>query len=228
MIGWKLGKPWVLWIGIVFAVLVLLIAVRDLVAMFRASNWLLRIGTDGVWINLRSYRDRDVVADALSVVHLKYAEIASVGQHTESYTTPSERASGPGSHGKVGGSTEWRDKFLEIELNHDQTEELKAALNDLRFPPVPPEPASGPASGPARAGRSPPTVWIVNPSLLRIGWVSAHGPRFCRDGSRRSPASTAACACPNPHAGSARTGETWQVNRRMSWPASWFTYTAPP
>jgi len=117
-----------------------------------------------VWINLCSYRDRDVVPDAPSVMHLDYAEIASVGQHTESYSTPSRPTADT--------PTEWRDKFLEIELTHDQTEELKAALNDLRFPPLPAELPNGQV--PIRGRVSP--VWFVNRSLLRIGWVSGHGP----------------------------------------------------
>jgi len=170
--GWKLGKPWLLWIGVAFAVVVFLVAVLDLAAQFRATNWLLRIGSDGVWINLRSYRDRDILAEALSVVRLDYREIASVGQHTESYSTPSKMATGPGSYGAVGGSTEWRDKFLEIELTHDQTEELKAALNDLRFPPASAQPPSGQVRGRGRVS----PVWLVSPAVIRIGWVSGHGP----------------------------------------------------
>ena len=158
--GWHFGKPWVLWIGVAVAALVIPLAVLDLAAMFRATNWLLRIGSDGLWINLLSYRDRDIVPDAPSVLYLGYGEIASVGRHTESYTTPVKTASEA--------STEWRDESLEIELTHDQTQELIAALNDLRFPPAPAEP-------PARVrGRVSP-VWLLSPSVIRVGWVSGHG-----------------------------------------------------
>src|SRR5579862_7257764 len=66
--GWHLGKPWVLWIGVALAAIVIPMAVLELAAMFRATNWLLRIGSDGVWINLRSYRDRDLNPDIHSVV----------------------------------------------------------------------------------------------------------------------------------------------------------------
>ena len=170
--GWKLGKPWLLWIGIAVSALVIPLALRELAAMFRPTNWLLRIGTNGVWINLRSYRDRDIDPDTLSVVHLGYGEIASVGRHTESYTTPSE-TTGPATRpGTAGTSTEWRDEFLEIELTHDQTGDLTAALNSVRFPPAPAEHPSGPVRVRGRL----PTVWIVNPSLLRIAWLSSHGP----------------------------------------------------
>jgi hypothetical protein len=162
--GWRFGKPWVLWIFVAVAAVAVPLAVLELAAQFRATNWLLRIGTDAVWINLRSYRDREFVPDASSIVRLDYTEIASVGRHTESYTTPSKPASNA--------STVWRDKFLEIELTHDQTEELKAVLNNLRFPPAPAQPHSGQMR--ARGCVSP--VWFVNPSLLRIAWTSGHGP----------------------------------------------------
>ncbi|MGE5193810.1 MAG: hypothetical protein ACM3U2_15040 [Deltaproteobacteria bacterium] len=159
--GWNLDKPWLLWMFVALAAVVIPMAVLELAAIYRATNWLLRIGRDGVWINLRSYKDRDI-GDAPSVVRLDYGEIACVGRYTESYTTPSQPSSDA--------STVWRDEFLEIELTHDQTEELRAALNDLHFPP-----AAQPPSGHVRVrGRVSP-VWFVNPSLLRIGWVSGHG-----------------------------------------------------
>jgi hypothetical protein len=161
--GWNSGNLWLFWIGIALAAVVIPIAMLDLAAMFRATNWLMRIGSDGVWINLRSYRDRSIDANALTVVRLDYGEIAGVGSHTESYTTPAKAASE--------GSTEWRDEFLAIELTHDETDELKAALNDLRFSPAAPSPGGEPhASGHV------PTVWLVDSSTLRIVWTSSHGP----------------------------------------------------
>src|SRR5215472_12994243 len=68
--GWKSGEPWVLWIGVVVAAVVVPIALLDTAATFRATNWLLRIGRDGLWINLRSFRDKIMVPDALTVVRL--------------------------------------------------------------------------------------------------------------------------------------------------------------
>jgi len=170
--GWRLGKLWLLWTFVALAAILIPMALIDLAAQFRTTNWLMRVGRDGVWVNLRSYRDRDNGLDAPSAVRLDYGEIASVGRHTESYTTPSERATSPGSYGKVGGSTGWRDEFLEIQLNHDQTGELKTVLNSLRFPPAPAEQSS--PQMPVHPRISP--VWFVNPSLLRIGWLSNHGP----------------------------------------------------
>ncbi|HEY3966713.1 MAG TPA: hypothetical protein VGM05_19275 [Planctomycetaceae bacterium] len=171
VVGWNTGKPWLFWTFVAVAAVVIPMAVLDLRSMFRATNWLLRIGYDGMWINLRSYRDRDVGLDALSVVHLDYGEIAGVGQHTESYTTPSKMATGPYSNSAIGGSTAWRDQFLEIQLNHDWTEELITTLNDLRFPPAPAQSPSGNAAAQVRIS----PVWFVNRSVLRIAWISGHG-----------------------------------------------------
>jgi len=172
--GWKLGEPWLFWIGIALAAIVIPITTLDLAAMFRATNWLVRISREGLWINLRSYRDRNMSPDTLTVVRLGYREIARVGQHKEKYTTPSDiarRGTPPGT-AATGTSTHWRDTYLEIELTHDQTEELKVALNDVRFPTPP---ADAP-SVKTRATVRIPTVWLVNPSLLRITWLSSHGP----------------------------------------------------
>jgi hypothetical protein len=163
VVGWNSGQPWVQWIGFGVAVLVVPIMVLDLTATFRATNWLLRIDSDGVWINLRSYRDRNLAPDVPSVVRLDYGEIAHVRQHTELYTTPAKTST---EH-----PTEWHDKFLEFQLTHNQTDELKAALNDLRFPP---QPAQSP-SGPVRVRGCVSPLWFVDPSLLRISWTSGHG-----------------------------------------------------
>lgn len=164
--GWRAGSPLAFWGGIAVAAIVIPIALLDLGKLFRSTNWLMRITSDGLWINLRSYRVRNNRTDIQSVLYLDYAEIASVGRHTEAYTTPSELVSGPGSYGEVGGSTIWRDDFLEIQLNHDQTDELMAALNNLR----------NSASSGQRQIRIPHnSVWLASPSVIRIAWVSDHG-----------------------------------------------------
>ena len=166
--GWKSHHPWVLGIGIAAAAVVIPLMLIDMAARFRASNWVLRIGSDGLWVNLRSYRDKASQAD--SVVHFDYAEIASAGRHTEVYSTPS-KMTGPGSQGNVGGSTIWHDEFLEIHLNHEQTGELKAALNNLRYQAPADQPPSEPA--PNRSRHFP--VCLVSPSVLWIAWNSGHG-----------------------------------------------------
>jgi len=161
VLGWNFHRPWVQWIGAAVAVVFIPLMLMDVAALLRATNWVLRIDTDGLWINLRSYKDRAALAP--SVVHLVYREIASAAEHTESYTTPS-KTTGPASYGTVGGSTIWRDRYLEIQLAHEQTGELKAALHNLRHQRDQGQPSS----------RYFP-VWLVTPSLLRIIWTSGHG-----------------------------------------------------
>jgi hypothetical protein len=168
-VGWKSDRPWVLWGGLILGALFIPILLKDVAALFRATNWVLQIGNGGVWINLRSYRDK--VSDAVSVLHLGFAEIASVGRHTESYFTPRERVSGPGGYGAVGGSIAWKDEYLEIRLNHDRTGELVAALQNL---PSRPEPGRAPAARLPGRSRSF-SVWRVSPAVLRIPWISGHG-----------------------------------------------------
>lgn len=158
--GWRLDKPVIMWIGIALFAILIPMMWFDLAATFRRTNWAVRIDAEGLWINLCSYRDR--ATDALSVVRLEYDEIASVAKHTEAYTTPSERVSGSGSYGKVGGDTIWRSHFLEICLTHEHADELQAALNNLRQPSQP-------------MSRHAP-LWLISPSEVRIPWLTGHGP----------------------------------------------------
>ena len=169
VVGWKSDRPWVLWSGLILAALFIPVLVKDVAALFRAKNWVLQIGNGGLWINLRSYRVK--VSDVVSVLHLGFAEIASVGRHTESYSTPRERVSGPGGYGAVGGSIAWKDEYLEIRLNHAETDELVAALQNAA-----PRADSGRAPAARLSGRSRSfSVWRVSPAVLRIPWISGHG-----------------------------------------------------
>ncbi|HJT32227.1 MAG TPA: hypothetical protein VJ783_09300, partial [Pirellulales bacterium] len=56
--GWYFHLPWLLWLGAAAAIVLLPLLLLDLAAMFRATNWLLYIGPDGLWLNLRSYGDK--------------------------------------------------------------------------------------------------------------------------------------------------------------------------
>ena len=183
---WNFRLQWALWLLAAAAVVVLPLLLVDLAAMFRAANWRLYIGPDGLWLNLRSYQDKrstEAAAGQLAagqletvqfeVVQFEYGEIDAVGRHTERYSTPSEIA-GPGSYGDVGGSTLWKDEFLEIRLNHEQTEELKTVVNRLRCGPGPGR--ASPRQAPRRSRYS--SVWLVSPSVLRVTWSSGHGPQI--------------------------------------------------
>jgi hypothetical protein len=168
LIGWKSGQPWLVWTSVALEVCFVPLLVKDVAALCRATNWVLRITSNGVWINLCSYRDKP--SAAASVVHLDYREIASAGRHTEVYTTPDETASRASQPGPCGDKC-CRDVYLEIQLVHDQTDELKTALNDLRYEAAPgPDPARK-----VQVQKGPFSVWLVSPSVLRIAWLSSHG-----------------------------------------------------
>lgn len=163
--GWHFQRPWLIWLGAAAAVVLLPLSLQDVAAMFSTTNWLLHIGPDGLWLNLRSYGDK---ASEDSIVRFEYGEISTVGKHTERYSTPTEPSS-PGG----GGSTIWKDEFIEIRLTHEETNELKTALNKLRSQPAVEQPSSKKAQ--IRSGY-PYTVWLVSPSVLRVIWASGHGP----------------------------------------------------
>lgn len=165
--AWNFGLSWLLWLGGAAALLILPVLLRDLAALFRSSNWVLQIGRDGVWINLQSYRDH--AREAGAALQLRSFEIASVGRHTEAYSTPSKTSSPPTTGKDVGAETAWRDEFLEIRLNDAQADELRSLLmrrhNAGTAAPSPNTPRQ----------RDPFPIWLVGPSVLRICWNSGHG-----------------------------------------------------
>lgn len=169
--GWHFQKSWILWPGAALAIVAIPLLMLDLAKMFRATNWVLFIGPGGLWLNLRSYGDQVSAED--TIVRFGYGEISTVGRHTERHYTPSRENLGPGSQAGVGGSIIWKDEFLEVRLTHEQTNELKTALNKLRS-----QPAAEPLSSKKAQISSgyPHTVWLVNASVLRVIWASGHGP----------------------------------------------------
>jgi hypothetical protein len=169
--GWHFQRSWLIWLGAAAAIILLPLLLLDVAKMFRATNWVLLVGPDGLWLNLRSYGDH--VATEGSIVRIEYGEIDTVGRHARRYFTPSKENIGPGSQGGIGGTTAWKDQFLEIRLNHEQTDELKTALNNLRSPRAGEQPSSNKLQ--IRSGY-PYTTWLVSPSVLRVIWSSGHGP----------------------------------------------------
>ena len=79
---WKL-KPslWISGPALLFAGLILKWLAGIAIKACRATNWLMRIAPDGLWINLRSYLNRDFDS-AATVLFVPYGDIASVRQYT--------------------------------------------------------------------------------------------------------------------------------------------------
>jgi hypothetical protein len=178
------GLAWLVWLCAAGALLILPIMLLDLAALFRSSNWILQVGRDGVWINLRSYRDRDPHGG--EVLRLRSSEIMSIGRHIEAYSTPSKTSSPPSAGKAVGADTVWRDEFLEIRLKSAQADELRSLLQRLPSARTP-----GPSSPNKAHAREPFPIWLAGPSVVRICWNSGHGravaPRLKRVLARIKP-----------------------------------------
>jgi hypothetical protein len=118
------GLPWFVWgwCAVVAALLVPWV-LADALAKFRSTNWLLRLGPDGLWINLRSYQNRHL-PEAATVLYLRYEEIASAHRHFETWSTPSEPSSDAGTH--------WKRESLELTLVSGEIREIAKALADER------------------------------------------------------------------------------------------------
>jgi hypothetical protein len=95
----------------------------DALAKFGSANWLLWLGPDGLWVNLRSYQNCHL-PEAATVLHLPYAEIASVHRHLETWSTPAHPSSRTG--------TRWKEESLELSLVSRDTREIAKALADER------------------------------------------------------------------------------------------------
>ena len=155
------GAPWpVCGLCGLLALFVVPVVCSDLRTKCCATNWLLWIRNDGVWINFRSYQDRGST-DVPIVAALGFAEISEARQLVERYTTPKNR-----------GSTLWTLKSLELTLSHDDTEALAAAMDAARHRPQPERSYFGVrvTSHPTHYAVSLPT-----PNRLRLAWSGGVG-----------------------------------------------------
>jgi hypothetical protein len=165
--GWQVGYQWLMWLFTILFTIVIPLMLKDVIGQFGETNWVVRIRSNGVWINLKSYRDK--VSEGASVVWLDYREIASAGRHNESYSTPSVGTGSPRPGTDVR-DTIWHDVFLELRLIDDQTGELQATLSNLRSEAVARQRPGGQSL--FRHEHFP--VWLVEPAVIRIIWSTAH------------------------------------------------------
>jgi hypothetical protein len=124
LILWQRGVHWLFWGGCAaLAALLVPWFIADALAKLRSANWLVRLGSDGLWINLRSYQNRGLpVAD--TVVHLPYEKIVSARRHLESWSTPKEPSSLSATH--------WKQESLDLTIVSGQTREIARALVEER------------------------------------------------------------------------------------------------
>ena len=102
----------------IIALVVASICVSEAVAALKKTNWLLAIQTDGVWVNLRSFRNRKL-ASATTVVHFSWDDLKSAAA-TDGLSPLSSDST---SVDKI--------SFLELQLaEHVQTDDLQTAIAD--------------------------------------------------------------------------------------------------
>lgn len=119
LMWWWLEAPtWVIGMCVVAALLVVPIALGEAFAAIKKTNWLLAIQADGIWVNLRSFRNRKF-APALTVVHFPWGDL-------ESAAATDGLAKMAWSDSSVGSIA-----FLEIQLaDHVQTDQLQQAITE--------------------------------------------------------------------------------------------------
>lgn len=133
-------------------------------ARFRRSNWLVRAGDTGLWVQFRSYLNYHFPADDLTVVSIPYREINSARLVRQRRDLP-DRDGG-------GGVTESRRRVVELELDMDSAE-LRTALRDELGRKGPKERRWWGSSA-TRYGHCP--VRLSSPTTLEIEWNV--GPSF--------------------------------------------------
>jgi hypothetical protein len=123
------------------------------VALFQLG---LRIACVGLWINMRSYLNRDFPS-AKTVIHVPHDEIACVREHS---IKRAEKSSD--------GTTAWTDRYLDIELLEAAPEELRAELAEERRRHVTRSHLGGLATSRSRHGHVP--VTVPDNHVIRIAW----------------------------------------------------------
>ncbi len=121
-----------------------------------ATNWLMRIAPDGLWINLRSYQNCDF-EPAATVLFVPYQEIATVGQHTV------KRSEHDGE-----GVTAWTDRYLDVRLVRPAPDEVSAEISAERRRRVSSVHIGGFVTSSSRNDHVP--VWLPEEDVLRLAW----------------------------------------------------------
>lgn len=161
---WRhLGAPWLIWGGCALLAAVVVPAVlADMLAKWRASNWLLWVSPDGLWINLRSYQNPHL-PEAATLLHLPYAEVACAQRHIETWTTPSTPSGTT--------STHWQRESLDLHLAPAATEQIASALAEERSRKAPARVVAGGVRI-ARKGLQQ-AVTVPRAGTVRLAWRGA-------------------------------------------------------
>jgi hypothetical protein len=123
---------------------------------FRSTNWLMQIAPDGLWINLRSYQNRDFTP-AATVLYVSYREIASVKQHAVERSTHTSD-----------GSTTWTERYLDVQLVDPAPEEVGAEIAEERRRTIESVHLGGLVTSKGRSNHVP--VTLPTDNVLRLAW----------------------------------------------------------
>jgi len=126
------------------------------VKSFCSANWLMRIAPDGLWINLRSYANREF-APAATVLFVPYQEIAGVGQHAVKRSEPTSD-----------GTAAWTDRCLDIRLVDPAPAEVAAEIAEERRRTAPAVHLGGLVTSHSRNNHVP--VTLPTDRVLRLAW----------------------------------------------------------
>src|SRR5262245_51728832 len=112
-LGWRRGSALSLYLlgALVFWALIL---GRLVLARFRPSNWLVRVGDGGLYIQFRAFLNHHFPADDPTVVFVAFGEIRSARLVRHRRVVPSHDTDSP-----RGGRTEIRRREVELELGVD-------------------------------------------------------------------------------------------------------------
>lgn len=117
VLWWWLDAPvWVTGMCGLVALLVIPICLNEAVSALKKTNWLMCIQADGIWLNLRSFRNRKF-APALTSVHFPWNDLKSAAA-ADGLTRIS-----------LGAANDTRVSYLEIQLaDHVAESELRDAI----------------------------------------------------------------------------------------------------
>jgi hypothetical protein len=154
---WKAQAWW--WVDAIAAMVGLLLVkwiVTNAWRTLQRTNWLMQIGPDSVWINIRSYANSDF-APAQTVIELPIKEIKSVGEHVQKRIEHNSDR-----------NTRVTERFLEIRCTQPITPEIKAEIAEERRRFASGSTMGGLVTYSSRAGHQ--SVTVPEADLVRIAW----------------------------------------------------------
>lgn len=118
---------WIHWLPTLLGLVMCFVILIYLRKSLKATNWLLRITEDGVYIKFRSYLNDRLPETGPTILHVPYAEIERIQPGLRTVTLPDR-------DGRVMTS---QLRFMDIALGHEATAELANALKTERsLPPI--------------------------------------------------------------------------------------------